>query len=269
MKVNFYSDVDDSLYSFSVIAAKYQDKWIFCKQRKKDTWEFPGGTREVNESIIDCAKRELQEETGALTFTIEPICAYSVIGKTAKNPEGNESFGMLYYAKVTSLNKHLESEIEKIKLVDTQEDEWTYPRIQPLLFQKVKLYLFLQQFYQLISFEHNETLNENLSTIFSEDAFILNLENKQRQTIHEYINEFYQIIKKYPSLFVKGFHEKQLSFEIINEDETQILVCSTYEKQYSNNNKDCIEYGENYMSIKKINDDFKIIMISYQDNINQ
>ena len=38
-------------------------------------------SREVGEDILETAKRELQEETGAIQFDIKPICVYSVTGK--------------------------------------------------------------------------------------------------------------------------------------------------------------------------------------------
>ena len=43
---------------------------------------MPGGHREAGEDILETAKRELQEETGAIKFEIKPICVYSVTGKT-------------------------------------------------------------------------------------------------------------------------------------------------------------------------------------------
>jgi 8-oxo-dGTP diphosphatase len=79
-KVQFYEDntIDDDKLEFAVILAKYQNKWIYCKHKERDTWEIPGGHREKDEEILNTAKRELKEETGAEKFTMIPVAVYSV-----------------------------------------------------------------------------------------------------------------------------------------------------------------------------------------------
>lgn len=136
MLVKFYETIDDSLLKFAVIISKSNGKWVFCKHRERNTYEIPGGHREEGESILECAKRELYEETGAVDFEITPICVYSVIGKTRVNETGDESFGMLYYADITKFEKELHSEIEKVELFDKLPEDWTYPLIQPLLIKE-------------------------------------------------------------------------------------------------------------------------------------
>lgn len=89
-KVNFYENVDDSLLKFAVIIARHNGKWVFCKHKKRDTWEVPGGHREPEENILDAAKRELYEETGAIDFDLQPICIYSVIAPD--NFDGAETY---------------------------------------------------------------------------------------------------------------------------------------------------------------------------------
>ena len=74
LEVKFYDAVDDDLLKFAVIISRAMSKWVLCKHRERDTYEVPGGHREKGENILDTAKRELKEETGALEFTIEPIC---------------------------------------------------------------------------------------------------------------------------------------------------------------------------------------------------
>ncbi len=136
LKVNFYDEINDKDLKFAVIMARYNNKWIFCKHRQRETYEIPGGHREVNENIIDTAKRELQEETGAIDFNIEPITVYSVTRKDVDTNE-KETFGMLFYAEVHSVKNTLESEIEEIKLFDRIPVNLTYPEIQPYLYNKV------------------------------------------------------------------------------------------------------------------------------------
>jgi 8-oxo-dGTP diphosphatase len=133
MEVKFYDNVDDDLLKFAVIISKSMGKWVFCKHKKRNTYEIPGGHREKGETIFETAKRELIEETGAIDFDIKPICVYSVTGKTRVNETGEESFGMLYFANIYSFEKELKSEIERIELFDELPGEWTYPLIQPLL----------------------------------------------------------------------------------------------------------------------------------------
>ena len=70
LEVKFYDTVDDSLLKFAVIISQSNGKWVFCKHKERDTYEVPGGHREAGENILEAAKRELQEETGAVKYEI-------------------------------------------------------------------------------------------------------------------------------------------------------------------------------------------------------
>lgn len=138
MVVNFYDRIDDNLLKFAVVIAKTDNKWVFCKHKERNTFELPGGHREPGEPIFDTAKRELYEETGAIEFTIKPVCVYSVIGANRVNRTGEETFGMLYFAVITGFEKDLHNEIEKILILDELPTEWTYPLIQPELIKEAE-----------------------------------------------------------------------------------------------------------------------------------
>lgn len=136
VEVKFYDSIDDSLLKFAVIITKTGGKWVFCKHRERNTYEVPGGHRESGETILETAKRELREETGAIDFNIKPICVYSVKGKTrASEIIDEETFGMLYYAEVFSFEE-LHSEIEKIVITEDLVENWTYPMICPRLLEE-------------------------------------------------------------------------------------------------------------------------------------
>lgn len=135
IKVRFYDKIDDSLLKFAVIVSKYNNQWVFCKHRDRDTYEVPGGHREQSECIDDTARRELYEETGAVDYEIKPVCIYSV--SDSDNPYTNETFGMLYYAEIFKFDELPPFEIERIEIFDTLPTEWTYPQIQPMLVEKI------------------------------------------------------------------------------------------------------------------------------------
>lgn len=144
LEVKFYDKVDDSLLRFAVIISQSKGKWVFCKHKERDTYEVPGGHREDGESILETAKRELQEETGAIGFDIKPVCVYSVTGKTRVNETGEESFGLLCFAEIMEFSGKLDSEMEKVVLMDELPTDWTYPLIQPELIEEFKRRKMLQ-----------------------------------------------------------------------------------------------------------------------------
>ncbi len=131
MEVLFYktNEIDESQLKYDVIVAKYMDKWIFCKNKTRK-WELPGGHRELDECILNTAKRELFEETGAKDFSIIPVCAYSI-----------SDYGMLYYAKIKELGNLLDSEIEKIDFFDDIPEDLSFPMFHPKYFCEIKNFL--------------------------------------------------------------------------------------------------------------------------------
>lgn len=133
IKVEFYKigTVEDKKLAFAVICSEFESKWIWVKHKARNTWEIPGGRREVDEDIFNTAKRELFEETGATDFELSHICEYSVTN------DNEAKFGALYYAKIKTLNPVLEFEIEQIKFCTNSPHDLTYPAIQPYLFEKV------------------------------------------------------------------------------------------------------------------------------------
>ena len=137
MEVKFYDNADDSLLSFAVIVAKYEDQWVFCKHKDRETYEVPGGHREAGEDILATAKRELYEETGAAEYEIMPVSIYSVRNDTGTQKSYEETFGMLYYADIHRFDELPEYEIEKIIIQEEYPEQWTYPLIQPFLMEKI------------------------------------------------------------------------------------------------------------------------------------
>ena len=138
LEVKFYNQVADECLKFAVIISKTNGKWVFCKHKERNTYEVPGGHREENEDILETAKRELKEETGALDFDISPICVYSVTGKNKVNDTGEETYGMLFFADIKTFENELHSEMEKVFITDTLVENWTYPLIQPKLIEEAK-----------------------------------------------------------------------------------------------------------------------------------
>ena len=135
-EVKFYDAIEDKLLKEAVIIAKTNGKWIFCKHKERSTYEIPGGKIEKGESILDAAKRELYEETGAIKYDIRPICVYSVT--VSDDLKSEETFGMIYFADIFEFEKELHSEIEKIIVTENLIDNWTYPLIQPKLIEEAK-----------------------------------------------------------------------------------------------------------------------------------
>ena len=128
--------MEDRLLRFAVIIAKTDGQYVFCKHKSRNTLEVPGGHREPGEMILDTAKRELYEGTGAVDFDIHPVCVYSVTAED--NFNGEESFGMLYAAEIRAFEPELHSEIEKIFITADMPTDWTYPDIQPKLMEEAE-----------------------------------------------------------------------------------------------------------------------------------
>ncbi len=63
-------------YKYTVVCTWYQGKWLLSRHRDRSTWETQGGHIEEGETPLECAKRELFEESGIRDARIYPVCDY-------------------------------------------------------------------------------------------------------------------------------------------------------------------------------------------------
>lgn len=122
---------------------------------------------------------------------------------------------------------------------------------------------FLNHFYKVISFEKGEEFKaEEFHQMFLEKASLLeeNEQQYERQTVAQYIKQFQNIYEAYPELFLEGFHEQQISYEVI-ETENSYLVASRYEKRYTRDGEPIIEYGTNNFILVLVEEKLKIASV--------
>jgi 8-oxo-dGTP diphosphatase len=137
-EVKFYDPAWEPEISltYSVIAARFLNRWIFVRHQQRVTWEIAGGHIEPGERAHEAAGRELMEETGALKFDLDCIATYSVL------QDGKVGYGRLFIAEVYEMGEVPDvSEIAEIMFHEGLPDVLTYPDIQPVLFKRALKYL--------------------------------------------------------------------------------------------------------------------------------
>lgn len=130
-----FAEIDEDKLKYAVIVTRHNNQWVYVKHKKRETWEIPGGHREPQEKIVDAAKRELHEETGAINYNLQAICVYSV------SQQNQHSFGGLFFADVFNFSSLPNLEIEEVSFNPTAPRHQTYPKIQPFLLEKVVKHL--------------------------------------------------------------------------------------------------------------------------------
>lgn len=136
MKCSVYDFGSLSSYVFVVILARYQEKWVFCRQKKRQTWEAPGGHIEVGETPEMAARRELYEETGATDFTLQPAFDYWASDEPHEKTHVTNSSGQVFLAHIRAFGPLPEMEMAEIGFFDGMPGNPTYPDILRTIFPR-------------------------------------------------------------------------------------------------------------------------------------
>lgn len=119
-------------YKFVVILSKYKGKILLSRHKKRSTWETQGGHIEKGETPLEAAKRELFEESGAVTYTISPVFDYRA------GDDKSSANGMVFMADISELTDIPDSEMKEVRTFYKLPDALTYPEITPVLFDNAK-----------------------------------------------------------------------------------------------------------------------------------
>jgi len=66
-----------------------QGRILLVRRKDNGLWGMPAGHMELNESVFDCLKREVKEETGLNVISATPIAIYSEPRFSFKNVYGD------------------------------------------------------------------------------------------------------------------------------------------------------------------------------------
>lgn len=118
-------------YRYVVVLSHYQGQILLSRHKDRTTWETQGGHIEPGETLMEAAKRELYEESGAREFEIRYLCDYR-----AEYPSShNGANGAVFAAEIHMLDLMPESEMAEVRTFQELPAELSYPEITPVLFR--------------------------------------------------------------------------------------------------------------------------------------
>jgi len=194
MKCSVYELGKLKKYKYVVTFARFQNKWIICKHKDRETWETSGGHIEKNETPIEAAKRELYEETGSIDFDIIPICDYWACDEPHETENITWSNGQVFLADVKGMEKLPNNEMECVDFFDEFPKNLTYPditrKLLPYIMDNLKN---IKHFNKLVRDKIINIIeeNENIANyeILSEQKYTEELNKKLIEETNEYILE--------------------------------------------------------------------------------
>lgn len=130
MQSQTYSIGTLKTYKYVVVLSRYEAKILLSRHRARTTWETQGGHVEPCETPMDAARRELFEESGAVDYTLVPLCDYCAWDEHT----GHGANGRVFAADIRTLGKLPQSEMAEVRMFDALPDNVTYPAITPRLF---------------------------------------------------------------------------------------------------------------------------------------
>ncbi|MBR5287911.1 MAG: NUDIX domain-containing protein [Clostridia bacterium] len=118
-------------YRYVVVLSRYQGKILLSRDRARSTWETQGGHVEPGETPLEAARRELFEESGALEYSMIPLCDY----RAWDEETGNGANGVVFAADIIRHGDIPQgSEMAEVRAFDALPPNVTYPAITPMLF---------------------------------------------------------------------------------------------------------------------------------------
>ena len=112
-------------YKYVVVLSTCCGKIMLSRHKQRTTWETQGGHIEAGETPLECARRELFEESGIKDADVYPVCDYWGFDS---NGCAN---GRVFLAVAKSLGELPESEMKAVRAFDTLPENLTYPQVTP------------------------------------------------------------------------------------------------------------------------------------------
>lgn len=113
----------NSVRPAAAVAIINDDRILMLKRVDNGKWTMPGGTLELNESLVDCAIREVREESGLDVKVLDVIGTYTDPDIRIEYSDGEvrREFTVVYYGEATNCNVIIDNESSTYEWIPLKE----------------------------------------------------------------------------------------------------------------------------------------------------